>query len=314
MELIRRAAEPPPGCVPSESLRPLLIPADMDGFTLLQVLCGILPHQPEESWRSLCEAGYFRYQDGTPLEAHRVLRQHERIVQHIPNQVEPAVNADIRILHEDAALVIVNKPAPLPMHPGGPFNKNTLQYFLNLAYAPLRPKPVHPLDANTSGVVVWTKTRHFAKLLQPQFTGGQVGQHYLVRTRHQPAEEHFSYTTPISPEPGLISARRVDENGLGARTDFRLLQRFPDGTALLAASPNTDRSDQIRIHLHSIGLPICGEPASKENGEIDSTMTLSPQAPPLCLHSWKISFQHPLTKNSVEFEAPPPAWASPEGG
>ena len=75
---------------------------------------------------------------------------------------EPAVNGAVEILHEDEALIVVNKPAPLPMHAGGRFHLNTLQHILNAAYHPQTPHPAHRLDANTTGLVLVARTRAFA--------------------------------------------------------------------------------------------------------------------------------------------------------
>jgi RluA family pseudouridine synthase len=240
-----------------------------------------------------------------------MVRANEKYFYHMPDLVEPGVNAAIRILHEDKVLIIVNKPAPLPMHPGGRFNKNTLQYFLAQACFPQRPRPAHRLDADTTGVVAWTKTRHFAKLLQPQFSAGLVEKVYLVRTRGLPAADTFFSDAPITDEPGTVGSRRVDQDtGRDARTDFRVLNRFKDGTALIEARPKTGRTNQIRIHLRELGLPVCGDQTYLADGSIGSSMTLDTNDPPLCLHSWKMAFLHPVTREAVEFEAPPPAWAS----
>ena len=71
---------------------------------------------------------------------------------------------------------MINKPAPLPMHPGGRFNRNTLQYILNSVYRPQKPRPAHRLDANTTGVVLLTRTRHFAEPAATAILRGQSEQ------------------------------------------------------------------------------------------------------------------------------------------
>lgn len=307
---IREFSHPLPGSIPYDNIRPVLVPAAFDGSTLLDFLCGVFPHHPREKWESLCETGRFQTPSGLTVGSSQIVRAGEKYDYHMPGIVEPDVHPDIRIFHEDEALIVINKPAPLPMHPGGRFNKNTLQHFLAHAYAPQRPRPAHRLDANTTGVVLWTRSRHFAKLLNPQFSEGRVKKSYLVRILGHPPEDTFSCTAPIGTEPCAIGSRRVDEeNGLAAHTDFRVLTRFSDGTSLLEAIPLTGRTNQIRIHLWQLGLPVCGDPAYLADGAIGDTMTLSPSDPPLCLHSWKISFFHPLTKAPMHFEAPPPAWA-----
>jgi UPF0176 protein len=307
---IQAIADPLPGSIPYDNLRPILIPAAYDKKTLREFLNGVFPHQAPDKWESVCAAGHFQTPDGASVAAGQTVRAGERYEYRMAGIIEPPVNPAIRILYEDEALIVVDKPAPLPMHPSGRFNKNTLQYFLAQAFAPQRPRPAHRLDANTTGVVVWSRTRHFARLLQPQFEAGKVSKTYLVRALGHPAEEEFSCRAPISTEPGAIGSRRVDESeGLAARTDFRVLRRDPDGTALLEARPLTGRTNQIRIHLWQLGFPVCGDPAYLADGILGKTMTLAPSDPPLCLHSWKLSLQHPLTGAPVAWESPPPDWA-----
>jgi RluA family pseudouridine synthase len=221
------------------------------------------------------------------------------------------VNPRVEILHEDEALIVLHKPAPLPMHAGGRFYRNTLQHILNEVYHPQKPHPAHRLDANTTGVVLVTRTRHFAGKLQPQFARGAVKKIYLVRVQGRPGVESFFCAAPISDESGKLGARLVDaENGLASRTEFRVLKHFSDGTTLLEARPLTGRTNQIRIHCAHLGFPVCGDPAYLAGGKLGDTQTLEVAAAPLCLHSWKIAFAHPHTRQSVEFTAPPPAWAT----
>ena len=118
------------------------------------------------------------------------------------------------------------------------------------------------------------------------------------------------HAAPISAEPGKMGCREVDEAaGLPSRTEFKLIERFEDGTALLEARPITGRTNQIRLHLAQLGWPVVGDQAYGTEQQLGDTQTLSPNDPPLCLHSWRITFTHPLTGKRVSFEAEPPAWA-----
>lgn len=308
---IRKFTTPLPGSIPYENSRPVLVPPDCEGFTLLDFLCKVFPHQPREKWSDLCESGRFVSPAGATAPASQIVRSGERYHLRTPDLTEPPVNPDVRILHLDEAVIVLAKPAPLPMHPAGRFNKNTLQSFLAHAFAPQRPRPAHRLDANTSGVVVWTRTRHFARLLQPQFEAGTVKKTYVARVHGHPHLDEFSCDTPISNAPGPVGTRRPDPTeGRPARTDFRTLLRLPDGTSLVEATPLTGRTNQIRIHLMECGLPVCGDPSYNSASAPSLTMTLHPADPPLCLHAWNISFTHPLTGECSSFEAPTPPWAS----
>jgi UPF0176 protein len=196
------------------------------------------------------------------------------------------------------------------MHAGGRFYRNTLRHILCLVYHPQRPYPAHRLDANTTGIVLVTRTQHFAGRLQPQFARGTVEKLYLVRVQGRPPEDVFRCDAPISVESGELGSRIVDEqSGQDARTEFRVLARNPDGTTLLEARPLTGRTNQIRVHLWHLDFPVCGDPVYLLRKKLGDTQTLSVDDLPLCLHSWKISFTHPLTKERVKFSAPPPEWA-----
>ena len=171
---LRRLTMPLPASEPHENRRPLKIPAWCDGLTLAEALGRIFPEVPRGEWVRLCEAGSFLHELGWVVGAGAVVRAGERYVRVISADAEPEVNADIRIVHEDEAIIVVQKPAPLPMHPGGRYRRHTLRWFLSELYAPESPRPMHELAAQAGGVVVYARTRHFAGLLRPQFTRGEV--------------------------------------------------------------------------------------------------------------------------------------------
>jgi UPF0176 protein len=240
----------------------------------------------------------------------QIVRAGERYLHVLPQTREPEVSTDIRILHEDEAIIVLNKPAPLPMHPCGRFNRNTLQNILHNVYAPQSPRPAHRLDANTTGLVVMSRTRHFAGQLQPQFARGEVEKVYLVRVQGSPAWDQYTCELPISDAPGETGTREVDAaNGLESRTEFAVRQRFEDGTTLLEARPLTGRTNQIRVHLWELGFPVCGDAVYLPNRQRGDTQTLSLKAEPLCLHAWRLAFTHPLTKERVTFETELPVWS-----
>jgi len=309
-EAIARAADPLPGSVPCENRRPVNIPAALDGRTLLETLIELFPQVSPTEWEARCEAGRFENYGGTVRGKDHRVRGGERVVQIFPSAVEPPVSADIQVLHEDEAIIVVHKPAPLPMHASGRFHRNTLQHILNQAYAPKYPRPVHRLDANTTGLIVFARTRHFCRLLQRQFLEGSVDKRYLVRALGHPERDVFFSEAPISAEPDVMGTRLIDEiEGLPSRTDFQVIERCADGTTLLEAKLGTGRTNQIRIHLWQLGYPVVGDPAYLPDQRIGDTQTLDPEAPPLQLHAWKLSFQHPLSGAAMSFEARRPGWS-----
>ena len=307
---IARAITPLPGSQPRDNFKPVNVPEDCDGKSLLQTLCRIVAHIPASYWETECARGMLVNLKREIISAAQIVRAGERYLHKFPDVTEPDVNGRVEILHEDEALIVLNKPAPLPMHAGGRFYRNTLQHILNEAYHPQKPHPAHRLDANTTGIVLVTRTRHFAGKLQPQFAKGQIKKLYLVRVQGQPPENNFSCDAPISGESGKLGSREVDfESGLESCTEFCVRQKNSDGTTLLEARPLTGRTNQIRIHLWHLGFPVCGDSVYLPGKKTGDTQTLAVGDSPLCLHAWKISFTHPLTKNPMEFTAPPPAWA-----
>ena len=132
-----------------------------------------------------------------------------------------------------------------------------------------------------------------------------------VNTRDRPlcSEEEFSCNAPIASEPTKAGARDIDPAGLPSKTEFRLLRRDPDGTALVEARPLTGRTNQIRAHLWHLGHPIVGDPVYLENSHLGTSQTLPLSAPLMCLHAHRLAFRHPVENRLMRFETPMPAWS-----
>jgi 23S rRNA-/tRNA-specific pseudouridylate synthase len=161
-------------------------------------------------------------------------------------------------------------------------------------------------------LIVFTRTRHFAKSVQPQFERGEVEKSYLARIHGHPMHDDFSCDAPIASEPASAGARGIDpKHGLPAKTEFLLLRRDSDGTSLVAARPLTGRTNQIRAHLWHLGHPIVGDPVYLKNAQLGSSQTLHPFDPPMCLHAHRLEFCHPIEKTRVHFESPAPVWTAP---
>jgi UPF0176 protein len=306
---IARAATPLPGSMPYDNYRPLHISAKFAGHTLLNTLCEIFPHVAPEHWQQRFDEQLILDCDYRPVTAEQQVRSGERYLNRMPATSEPDVNASIRVLYEDAAIVVLNKPAPLPLHPSGRFNRNSLQWILNQVYHPQKLRPVHRLDANTTGVIVFARTRHVASQLQPQFAAREVEKLYLARIQGHPPHDQFVCDAAIGTGTTELGGRAIDEQGLAARTEFRVLHKFTDGTSLVEAKPISGRTNQIRVHLWHLGWPIHGEQAYLMNQQFGETQTHGISDPPLCLHALRISFIHPLTSQRIAFECAAPSWA-----
>ncbi|MGC4028683.1 MAG: pseudouridine synthase [Steroidobacteraceae bacterium] len=308
-QAIREAVEPLPGSVPAEMFRPLHVPQECEGLSVLETFGRLVSHLPEGYWEEECRAGNLLDSRHQVLGAAYVVHAGERLLHRLPCTTEPAVNGDVKVLYEDEALIVLDKPAPLPMHAGGRYTRNTLQQILNTVYRPQKPKPAHRLDANTTGLVIVARSRHFAGRLQSQFAEGRVRKTYLVRVHGHPAMDEFCCEVPIGRQACASGTREADAvEGAAAITRFIVRERSPDGTSLLEARPLTGRTNQIRIHCAFLGLHVVGD-AAYRSGEAPPRQTLELGEAPLCLHAWQIGFCHPVSGEPMSFTAPPPDWA-----
>jgi RluA family pseudouridine synthase len=308
-QVIREAVNPLPGSVAADVLRPLRVPLECDGLSGLECFCRLVGHLPASYWEEECRAGNLLDSRHQAIGAAQIVRAGDRLLHRLPQTIEPAVNGEVSVLYEDEALIVLNKPAPLPMHPGGRYTRNTLQQILNTVYRPQKPRPSHRLDANTTGVVIAARNRHFAGRLQGQFAEGRVGKVYLVRVHGHPLEDEFRCDAPIGRQALASGTREVDESeGAPASTQFTVQRRLPDGTTLLEARPLTGRTNQIRIHCAFLGHAVVGDTAYHDGNAVPR-QTLEVGEQPLCLHAWQISFFHPVNGAAMSFAATPPDWA-----
>ena len=310
---LHASMHPLPGSMPNDVYRPLRVPQECNGLSVLETFSRLLTHLPLDYWDEQCRAGNLCDADQKSLGATYFVKAGERLLHRHHQIIEPDVNGDITALYEDEALVVLNKPAPLPMHAGGRYTRNTLQHALDSVYRPQKLRPAHRLDANTTGLLIIARNRHFAGRLQTQFAEGRVEKIYLVRVQGHPGEDQFRCDAPIGKEPGISGTREIDESyGDQAITLFSVVQRLSDGTSLLEARPLTGRTNQIRIHCAHLGFAIVGDDAYRKD-EALPRLTKETHEPPLCLHAWKITFTHPASAEQLSFTAPPPEWAISNG-
>jgi len=258
--------------------------------------------------------------DGARARPAARLRAGQTVRVHVPAPVpaEPQPeDIPIAVVHEDAHLVVVNKPAGLVVHPGAGTSRGTLVnallrhvHDLSGVGGVLRPGIVHRLDRGTSGLLVVAKDDETHRSLVRQFAGRTVEKEYVALVLGAPARTSGEVDAPIGRDPVhrqkmSVRASRSRE----ARTSWLVEERF-DGAALLRLRIHTGRTHQIRVHLASIGHPVAGDavyggtrtPSSHRAAAREALQSLDRPA----LHSARLSFTHPASGERVRFEAPLP--------
>ncbi len=237
-----------------------------------------------------------------------------------PASEEPTTPTGLPVVFQDDWLLVLDKPAGLPIHPTARYHKGTLVTLLRERFGERFAEPAHRLDRETSGLVVCGRTTEACRVLGRLFVSRDVHKEYLAICEGHPPGDAFVVEAPIAEGTELIRiAVRIDPvEGKESRTRFQVLQRFTrDGApfALLRCFPETGRQHQIRIHLREAGFPLVGDKMyGPDPGYFDrfSKRCLEPEAwvklrlPRHALHAARIVFPHPGTGHEAVFEAPLP--------
>lgn len=203
----------------------------------------------------------------------------------------------IPILYQDDVLVIVDKPAGMPVLPDG-WTKNSPYLFNVLSEQIGRIFLVHRLDKQTSGIILFSKTADAHKSISIQFEHHLVDKVYLAILTGRVSWKEISSKFPLRADVGHSHRTIVDEEkGKPAETSFHVLEMFSDNT-LVKVSIKTGRTHQIRAHANALGYPVLGDLLY----HAPETRIIKRPA----LHAYSLSFQHPVSGVNLSFTAPPP--------
>ena len=247
--------------------------------------------------------------NGSPTLPRHIVRAGDRIEVNEPlpaktDNLPEAIPLDI--LHEDAELIVINKPAGLVIHPGAGQREHTLVNALLYHFPKLsgiggkeRPGIVHRIDKETSGCLVVAKTDEAHRRLSAQFAERKVDKVYLalvagrVRNTAGTIEEKIG-RHPVDRKRMSVTSRR----GRSAKTDYRVLASSAE-LSLVECRLHSGRTHQIRVHLHHLGHPVLGD---KVYGGKFAKLSGRQM-----LHAWKLGFEHPRAGEWKQFESPLPS-------
>jgi 23S rRNA pseudouridine1911/1915/1917 synthase len=279
-----------------------VVRAEDSGKRLDVYLAGWIPEISRRRARLLVAAGAVRIDGRRVRLQSRAVAAGQEVVCHLASPATPPIDTGepLEILHEDAAILAIDKPAGMPSHPT---YARTLGTALQIAEAQLRRRegrkvalwPLHRLDAATSGVLLFAKTQAAARAVNQNFARRRVEKRYRALVRGVPGETGGEIRLP------LVEGHLRTEAAAGGKeavTRYQILERFADA-ALLEIEPLTGRMHQIRVHLARIGHPVLGD--AKYGGEADR-----PSAARLMLHASSVALPHPVGGRPFIVESPLP--------
>lgn len=215
----------------------------------------------------------------------------------IPDFAYDPPDTPLSILYEDAAIIVVDKPAGLLTVPGKLENRQDC-LITRLQAARWDALTVHRLDCDTSGVIIFARTKQAQGFLGQEFEQRRAQKTYIARLQGRLTPDSGTVDLPLGSDWDYRPRQKVDhERGRPAVTDWEVVDRTDSETRVLL-SPHTGRSHQLRVHMLALGHPILGD-------QIYAPETLADH-PRLMLHAWTLSLHHPTSGNRMTFTAPLP--------
>jgi len=246
------------------------------------------------------------YQNGHTAFMKEILQAHDILTIHIQEENSsekiPPVNLPLHIVYEDEDLMVIDKPADMPIHPSqnNYYNSlaNAVAYYFDQKNCPFVFRCINRLDHNTTGLTIIAKHMVSGNILSQAVKRREIHREYLAIVRGHITPETGTITAPLGRKEGSIIERVVDyENGEHAVTHYQFLEER-NGHSLISLHLETGRTHQIRIHLKHLGYPLVGD--SLYNPDLEY---ISRQA----LHSARLEFTHPITGEPMVFSSPLPA-------
>ena len=290
----------------SEQIQPAVLRPGDDGQRLDAFLAQRLPDLSRARIQRLIAEGRVTV-DAERVRPSRRLAAGQTVVVALPAPTSDALEpqpAPLSVVHEDADLVVVDKPPGLTVHPAAGQPDGTLANALVAHYpdvadigGPGRAGIVHRLDKGTSGLLVAAKNEASHDGLTAQFKDRLVSKRYVALVVGSPSEERAVIDAPVGRHPRQRQRMAVVSDGRPAATPYRVLERYR-GYTLVEASPKTGRTHQVRVHFASIGHPLAGDATyGRRLPELDRQF----------LHAAFLAFRHPRSGETVEVRSELPA-------
>ncbi|KAL2099107.1 hypothetical protein ACEWY4_005587 [Coilia grayii] len=229
------------------------------GKTLLEVFSSEFRSEPVEYYHKAAKAGRIRLND-TPVEDLNITLKNNDLMRNTVHRHEPpVVGRSLEIIEENDDVVVVDKPASLPVHPCGRFRHNTVIFILGKERGLSELHTVHRLDRLTSGILLFARTLEVSKKLDQMVRDRELEKEYVCRVEGEFPEGELVCEEPILVVSFKVGVCRVDPKGKPSRTVFQRLS-WNSHSSVVRCRPVTGRTHQIRVHLQYLGYPILNDP------------------------------------------------------
>ncbi|KAL4613085.1 RNA pseudouridylate synthase domain-containing protein 2 [Arapaima gigas] len=229
------------------------------GKTLLEVFSTEFRAESLNYYRQAARAGRIRLNE-TPVEQLDITLKNNDFLRNTVHRHEPPVSArPLEILEDNEEVLVVDKPASLPVHPCGRFRHNTVIFILGKERGVSGLHTVHRLDRLTSGVLLFARTLEVSKKLDQLVRDRQIEKEYVCRVAGEFPEGELVCEEPILVVSFKVGVCRVDPKGKPCRTVFQRLS-WNGHSSVVRCLPLTGRTHQIRVHLQFLGHPILNDP------------------------------------------------------
>lgn len=292
----------------------LVVESSYDGYRLDRYLCAKLGKLSRTRVQRIIERDLI-----SPLKPASIVHTGSRVRLRRLAADEPETPTSFTVLYLDEHLLVIDKPAGLPVHPSASYHHGTVVGRIRERYGDGFASPVHRLDRETSGVLVTARTPEALRKLSAAFFEGSVQKTYHAIVHGHPADDDFEIDAPIAMGSELvrIGVHINHTEGRPSRTGVQVLRRLTYAglpMSLVAATPHTGRQHQIRVHMAHAGHGLVGDKIYPDGAIYDrftkhvltdedrKTLIVDRHA----LHAVSLALTHPVSSEPMVFTAPLP--------
>jgi 23S rRNA pseudouridine1911/1915/1917 synthase len=276
---------------------------DAAGARVDRWLNGRIPDMTRSALQRLFDGGLV-YVNGEKAAKSRILKTGDSVEVTVPAPIPPDVQAEripVGVIYEDDALLVIDKPKGMVVHPAAGHSSGTLVNALlyrcgdslSSVNGVIRPGIVHRIDKDTSGLLVVAKSNAAHAALSEQIKAHAFTREYRAVVCGRPKNPSGLIDAPIGRHKTDRKKMGVVQTGKKATTEYDVLEAY-DGYSLMRFRLFTGRTHQIRVHAAYIGHPVLGDAVYGKK---------SPLCDGQCLHAAKLGFVHPVTNGYLEFES-----------